>query len=242
MFHIVKAEALKHQHTFGAWLPVVGPAFTLVLVLPWAGMGSALLAGVWNWWYMLLLPGMLAVFCYLGMKKDKTINYYHLLLVPEEVSRCLLGKLVYAFFGLLSANFLIFAGTRVCGMMFEGSASAAGEFLGFLVLSATYAWEIPLYFLLGARFHMFAVMFMSMAMQAGSLLAGTAYWWVHPAAIPVRLMCPLLGIQPNGLPVLEGSVLESPDVLWPGIGLSLGWLVLLTGCLLAWFKRRAVNG
>ena len=244
MLNLVKAEALKLRHTFGARLPVIAPVFTLCLVLPWTyGMGSAMFAGVWNWWYTMLLPGMLAIACYLGMGKDKKINYYHLLSAPVPVRKCLMGKIVYTFLGLLLANFLIFAGTWAGSALFGWNAPVMGGFCAFFVLSVTYLWEIPLYFFLSARFGLFAVVFVSMALQVFSvpLLAGTAYWWVLPMAIPVRLMCPLLGILPNGLAVPEGSVLWHSGVLAPGIALSLVWFVLMTRLTLAWFRGRVVR-
>lgn len=245
MLSIVKAENLKLRHTFGARLPMIAPVFTLCLVLPWSwGMGSAVFAGVWNWWYTLLLPGMLAIFCYLGMGKDKKMNYYHLLLSPVSVRKCLMGKIVYGFLVLLFANFLIFAGTWLGGALFGWSVPVTGGFCAFLVLSVTHLWEIPLYFFLSARFGLLAVAFVSMGLQvlAAPLLAGTAYWWVLPVAIPVRLMCPLLGILPNGLAVPEGSHLWHGGVLAPGIALSLVWFVLMSRLALSWFRRRVVRG
>lgn len=244
MLKLVKAEHLKLHHTFGARLPVIAPAFTLCLVLPWAySMGSALFAGVWNWWYTLLLPGMLAIACYLGMKKDKRISYYNLLFAPVPAKKCLMAKIVYTSIGLLSANFLIFSGTWLVGTLLGWSIPVAGSFCACLVLSVTYLWEIPLYCFLSARFGMFSVLFVAMALQIFSvpLIAGTAYWWVFPMAIPVRLMCPVLGILPNGLMVPEGSSLWDGSVLAPGILLSLLWFVLTAGLTCYWFERRVVR-
>lgn len=241
MLNLVKAEYIKLHHTFGERLPLIAPVFTLCLVLPWTfGFGSAMFAGVWNWWYTLLLPGMLAVFCHLGMKKDKKVYYYHLIAASVPVEKCLMGKIIYAFLGLLSANFLVFVGTWLLGSLFGWSVPMSAGFCAFLVLSVAYSWEIPLYLFLSARFGLFAVASVCMALHilTASLLAGSACWWVLPAAIPARLMCPVLGILPNGLAVPAGSHLLQYDVLVPGILISLAWFVLLAGLTLRWFHRR----
>ena len=82
-----------------------------------------------------------------------------------------------------------------------------------------------------------------MALQFFSVgfLADTTLWWVFPMAIPVRLMCPVLGILPNGLPVPNGSGLWDSGVLIPGMLLSLAWFLVLTVLTCAWFQRKAVG-
>ena len=244
MLKLVRAEYRKQRHTFVAHLPFIAPAFTQCVVLPWAhGMGSALFAGIWNWWYTLLLPGMLAIFCCLGMKKDERINYYNLLFVPVPVKRCVMGKIIYAFLGLVSANFLMFAWTWLVSVLLGQTAPVMGGFFAFLVLSITLLWEIPLYVFRSARFGMLVILFSGMALQFFSVgfLADTTLWWVFPMAIPVRLMCPVLGILPNGLPVPNGSGLWDSGVLIPGMLLSLAWFLVLTVLTCAWFQRKAVG-
>ena len=244
MLNLVKTEYIKLHHTFGERLPVIAPVFTLCLVLPWTyGFGDAVFAGVWNWWYTLLLPGMLAVFCYLAMNKDKKINYYHLKAASVPVKKCLMGKMIYASLGLLSANFLVFVGTWLLGSLVGWSVPVMAGFCAIFILSATYLWEIPLYLFLSARFGLFAVAFVCMALHifTASLLAGSSCWWVLPASIPARLMCPVLGILPNGLAVSAGSHLLRYDVLAPGILLSLLWFVLLAGLTLEWFRRKEMG-
>lgn len=74
MKSIIKAEHLKYQHTFGRILPVIAPMVTLLLVLALTGgLENAFPAGAWNWWYATLLPGMLAIMCYLSIAKEKPV-------------------------------------------------------------------------------------------------------------------------------------------------------------------------
>lgn len=87
------------------------PVMTLVLAfLLTAGMSDAYAESVWNWWYTLLLPGMLAILCYLSMGKERKTKYYHLMTLPTEKKKLILGKIIYMGCLILAANILIFAG------------------------------------------------------------------------------------------------------------------------------------
>ena len=70
MFSIVRAEYLKTRKSMGRVLiwgfPVITFALAFVLTL---GMTNAYAESVWNWWYTLLLPGMLAILCYLSITR-----------------------------------------------------------------------------------------------------------------------------------------------------------------------------
>lgn len=243
MSGMLRAEALKRRHTFAGLLPFAAPVLTLFLVLPWAGgAAQTFFAGAWNWWYTLLLPGTLAVACDLGLKKDKKTAYYHMLSLPVPVERCVCGKLFYEAVCLLLADMLLFAGScaglALCGM----PVCARGFFLAALLLTVTFLWEIPLFLFLSARFGTVCVLVTSLALSFVSVIAAnTALWWVCPAAIPIRLMCPVLGILPNGLPVPADSHLWDRGVILPGVLLALAWAAVLICAVPAWFSRRAVD-
>lgn len=244
MLNMIKAEYLKSRHTFAALLPVIAPVLTLMLVLLLMGGGGNLLpAGAWNWWYTLLLPGMLAMICVLGMKKDKKMDYFNLLVLPVPMGRCMAGRIIYCSMRLLWANLIMFMGAWVGGALFGSTISAAEGFCGFLLLSIVFLWEIPLYLLLSARFGMSAALFSSMALSLGGVVgADGSFWWVCPSAVPARLMCPVLGILPNGLLVPAESGLWNGNVILPGVLVSLAWFVIMSGIAVAWFDRRAVKG
>ena len=240
---LVKAESLKLRHTFGKILPAAAPFFTILLAffLTGGGQGKALPIGAWNWWYTLLLPGMLAVLCYLGISKDKKIGDYHIWMQPEPVGKCLTGKIMYYVLALVTANFLFFDGVLLCGKLFGSTIGGWEGFCGFLLLSIASLWEIPLYMLLSFRFGMFATVFSCVALSLGGVVSVAAanLWWLCPSAVPSRLMCPVLGFLPNGLPVPEGSSLWNRNVILPGILISLSWFILLTGFVRCQFEKQS---
>lgn len=243
MLNIVKAERLKMRHTFGKFLSVVFPVFTLLLVFWLMGGDSLFFAGAWNFWYTLLLPAMLAVLCYLGIKKDERINYYNMLVTPVALEKCFVGKMIYYSVGLFLANFIIFVGTSVANALNGYTTTLVSGLCAAVLLSFLYLWEIPFYMMLSYRFGMFADIFLCFLLSTGgTVIANSRLWWLCPSAVPARLMCPVLGILPNGLLVPDKSYLAATDVILPGILLSLLWFVLMAYLAVHFFKRKVVQG
>lgn len=241
MKNIIRAERLKVQHTFSKTLPVVASAITLLLAFALTGgIDNAFPAGAWNWWYCILLPGMLSVLCYLNMSKERKCKYYNLKALPIDERKLLLGKIAYLSLGLLLSNLIIFIGASIGGVMFGTTISIRGGAVGVVLLSISYLWEIPLYLFLSAKFGMFASVFSCMVLSIGGVatVADRSSWWLCPSSVPVRLMCPTLGLLPNGLPVPSKSELLNTNVILPGILISVLWFVGMTLFFTTWFERR----
>ncbi len=241
MKNIIQAEQLKVRHTFSKTLPVVAPVITLLLVFVLTGgMENAFPAGAWNWWYSMLLPGMLSVLCYLNIAKERKSKYYNLKVLPMDCKKLLLGKIAYLSKGLLLSNLIIFIGSLIGGAIFGTTISIHNGVIGAVLLSISYLWEIPLYLFLSARFGMFASVFSCMVLSIGGVatVADKSSWWLCPSSVPIRLMCPTLGLLPNGLPVPSGSELLNNNVILPGILISVLWFAGMTFLFTTWFERR----
>lgn len=244
MLKIIKSEHIKLKHTFGGLLPLIAPVVILLIaLLLTGGLDNAFPAGAWNWWYIMFLPGMLSVLCYLCVKKDKKVKYYNIRLLHTAPEKSWIGKIIYCSLGLLFSNFLIFLGTFAGGSIFGSTISLGGGLAGAFLLSLSYLWEIPLFLFLSARFGMFASIFTSMLLSVFGVaaLADGNFWWTFPASVPIRLMCPVLGILPNGLPIPPGSTLYDTNVILPGIILSIVWFLGMTIGTSLWFKNMEVK-
>lgn len=226
---VVRAEHLKMRHTFGRSLPAAAPLLALFLVLSFASR-EAFVMCAWNWWYTMLMPGMLSVLCYLTMKREKKLHYCNLLTVPVSPAACMFGKIMYCALELCLANLLLALGTFAAAVYWGTNILVQGGLAAVVVLSVCSLWEIPFFMMISARFGVFASIFSCMVLTVGgtAVLAGSGLWWLCPSAIPIRMMCPVLGILPNGLPVPADSSLSDPGVLFPGIVLCLAWFAGLT--------------
>lgn len=242
MISVIRAERLKMRHTFGGILPAAAAVLTLGIVLGLAYKNKYYSVNAWNWWYVMLLPGMLATLCYLGMKKEKKTHYCNLFSSPVSPGKYLAGKICFYATGLCAANLLIAAGTFAADIFWGGGnyIPIGNEFAAAVVLSVCFLWKIPLFMLLGARFGIFVSLFLCMALSMGGTLLAADFdlWWLCPSAVPVRLMCPVLGIMPNGLLVPADSMLLDVRVIVPGILICVVWFVICTGILLLYFREQ----
>lgn len=245
MLAIIRTEHLKLKHTFGRKIVALAPILTMSIALILSGgIEKAFPAGAYNWWYTMMLPGMLGILCYLVIKKDKKTKYYNILVLPLLPEKSWIGKTMYCALGLVVANLIILTGTFLGGIIFGTTITFQAGLCGVLLLSITYLWEIPLLLYLSARFGMFASVFTSMvlAISATVTLADTSLWWVYPPSIPIRLMCPVLKILPNGLPMPKDSVLASLSVVFPGILISILLFLGLLYLTVRWFQKMEVKG
>ena len=151
--------------------------------------------------------------------------------------------MLYLALGLLAANGILFLGATIGGFLFGSTIPASGAALATILLTLSYLWEIPVYLFLSARFGMFADVFVCMVLSIGgeATLSDKSSWWLCPSSIPVRLMCPTLGLLPNGLPIPAKSELWSESVILPGIMLSLGWFVVCAVLFAWWFEEMEVK-
>lgn len=238
MRNLIKAEHLKLRHTFGGKISIIAPCLMLMLSLVLAG-GTSFAAGAWNWWYSMFLPGTLSIACYLSMKKDKVLKYQNLLLLNIPPQKSWNGKVLYCALGLLISNAVLYLGTLLGGALFETTIPAFGGLYAVFLLTAACLWEVPLFLFLSARFGMFLSIFASVVLSVGGVLIAQepSFWWLCPSAIPSRLMCPVLGLLPNGLLVPVESALNSPNVILPGIALSMVWFLAVDAATSVWFAH-----
>lgn len=243
MLKMAISEHLKMRHTFGGKLPVIAPVFSMGIVLLLAcGAAGMVQPMAWNFWYTTLLPGMLAIICYLGVNKDKKLDYCNILSVPFPVAKCLAGKVLCYAAGLFLANVVLCTGILVSGKISGTVNGITGNFTAVILLSFIFLWEIPLYIILSVHFGMFACIFSCMFMVfSGFIFTDTHLWWIWPPSIPARLMCPVLGIMPNGILASEGSPLLNSGVILPGIIISFMWFVLFSFLMVLCFKKKVVE-
>lgn len=62
------------------------------------------------------------------------------------------------------------------------------------------------------------------------------FWWLNPWSWPIRVMCPTIGIHPNGVPLENGDPLTSWAVVPPAVVLS-----VLLFAILARLTRRSFS-
>ena len=83
-----------------------------------------------------------------------------------------------------------------------------------MFLTVSELWEIPVALFLSERFGMIVNLFVCLFITvSGVVISQTRIWYLLVSAIPMRMMCPLLHVLPNGLAAEAGNpLLDTGDV------------------------------
>lgn len=167
---------------------------------------------------------------------------YHLMTIPTDRRKLLLGKIIYIGYMILFSNVIVFAGATLGGFLLTTHVPVKGALIAVLFLTVSELWEIPVALFLSERFGMIVNLFVCLFITvSGVVISQTRIWYVLVSAIPMRMMCPLLHVLPNGLAAEAGNPLLDTGVIVPGMCLSIIWFVFVTVLFLKWFERREVK-
>ena len=245
MYSYFKSEELKMKHTFATKLIFLAPIFTILLSMVLAPKYFQI--DCYNWWYAMILPGMISLVCTLVAAKDKRMKNRAVLSLPVNLRKVWIGKVLVCTAMLTYASVILLLGSIVIGNILKfgpiGRIPIANGFIGSVILVVTFLWQIPLCLFLGSKIGMFPTILINIAayMILGIVAATKSIWWVIPYAIPARLMCPILKVLPNGLPAVEGSVTFKPEllsnsVILPGVIITVILFVILTMITAKWYE------
>ena len=243
MTNIIKAEYLKQKRTMSSKIIFAFPMITLVMAFVLtSGMTNAYAESVWNWWYVLLLPGMIAIVSYLSIMREKKNGYYNIKTLPIEKRNLMLGKILYLGILVFVSNAVLFAGAALGGAFLTTSVPVIGAAMTVVVLTITELWQIPLFLFLSEKFGMVVELIVCLLISMlGVSVAPSGKWFLFVSAISNRIVTPLLHVLPNGLRAQAGDPLLSSSVILLGILIALAWFVLLTYLYLNWFEKREVK-
>ena len=217
MFHLIHSELLKVRHTFALKLFVAAPIVTLSLGYILSGKFVQLTA--YNWWYILILPITIAIWCASFISCEKRTQYQNILCLSVDMKKIWMGKLFAVALLLLLTNFVMWGGCTLFGVFTVMNIDPLNGFWGCMLLFLVYVWQLPLIMLL--------------AKKTNYLTAVLISFYLNPFAIPARIVCPFFKMHPNGIPIENGSFLLNTGTIIPAVLLSL-ILAVLCFLLTAW--------
>lgn len=240
-----KSEYLKTKHTFIGKLIFLAPIFAILFPL---GLTPAYFEiDSYNWWYSMLLPGMVSLLCTLAAVKDKKMKNMAVLSLPIDLKKVWISKVLVCMLMIAFASIIHLIGSVIIGDVLHfgklGIIPITNAVLGSLVLIVTFLWQIPLCLFLGSKIGMFPTILINIItyLILGIILAIKDVMWIIPYAVPSRLMCPIIKVLPNGLPAVQGSTtfrseLLSSSVILPGIIITLVLFAILTILTAKWYE------
>lgn len=246
-----KAEALKHRHTVLRKLLILMPVICVAL--------AAFLTHVffavdgYNWWYMGMYPGFVALVCGTICEKEKKMKNRAILALPCDMGRVWDAKVLYGILMSGAAMLLLvllvlavaFILEHVLNVTFIIRPSLFSQLEAGVLLWLSFCWQIPWCLLLSqmlGRTVMLLVHFVLYDVMA-IFLSLSPFYMLFPGAIGARMMCPVLGILPNGLPAQSGEMTFAPRLLDGssipiGMAASVIWFLLLWEIGRIYYERR----
>lgn len=248
-----RAENLKYRHSFTGILWFLMQLLTLALAYG-ISRGNGISAA-YNWWYTLMLPGMLTlVVCLIG-EKDRKMKNRAVLSLPVRTGCIWDAKILVGIKSLLLANLFGAAANLILGQYLlprfwipqvleltplQIAAAAA-------VMTVTALWQIPFCLWMDQKWGMLPTMIVNIILNgSGTFMAVTTLWMMNPWAVMPRLMTVVIGILPNGLRAVPESMtyipgITDPKAILPGVLVTCAWFVIFWGMSRYWYEKKGVQ-
>lgn len=230
MRNYIKAENLKFKRTFSR---------KMIIIVPLLNIGLSFLLntqyfvpGTFNWWSIIFMPVMLALLCSLSHQKEKKAsNYNSTYSLPIDLGKLWFSKImVIMTYSLLSQlAFLVFMygmGFVIPNFTFISLSTISAS----LLLWVTSLWQIPLCLMVAKKFGGTAAVMLNLfgTLVLGIMPASSSFWWVSPWSWPIRMMCPTIGIHPNGTYLEINNPLLSWWVIPPAVIIAILLFMILS--------------
>ncbi|MEG0180004.1 MAG: lantibiotic immunity ABC transporter MutE/EpiE family permease subunit [Oscillospiraceae bacterium] len=240
MVNYLKAEFLKQKHLFIFKLLWIAPLVTVILPIVLMG-GNYFVEGAFNWWYTMILPCTFAMMIAFTTSAEKKYNRHSLFAVCVYKKNLWISRILMLTIILLFVNLIFFAFMIASCAFFGIYVPFGSSFTACIVLFLTFAWQIPIFMFISEKLGSFFSIIISFILNLGFgiLFAPTKLWYV-PFAIPARLMCPIIKVLPNGLPLKAGDSLSSSSVVFIGIIITAALYIIFSFITTVWFSRKEV--
>lgn len=239
MKRLIQAEALKHKHSSVGKLSWLMPLASVLMAA--FLMGNYFAVNSYNWWYTGVYPAMMALLGASIVNRDRKKEYHTIGTLPLNMGRVWDAKMAvamaYAAVAMVALLVLTIVGTVLlkvgAGMEFIVEPTLKQQLVAVALIWFGGLWQLPFAMLLAQRLGMILTMLISTVVYVGTFLVGVLLptFFLYPGALVPRMMVPVLGILPNGLLAIPGSVTYSPELLdsaslMSGSVAALVWLAL----------------
>lgn len=239
MGQYLKAENLKLKRTFTRKLILILPLATLLLT--WFLSFNWYQVNAFNWWYVLMMPGYIALISTLSDQKEaKKLGYRGVLVLPVSLKKIWIAKVLnLILYAALSCLILLIGILMGCFTVPEPLPLGAAC-LGMLLIFATSLWQIPFCLFLSRKIGMVGTILIQVVagFLLGVLLAIKSIWWLCPYSWTMRIITPVLGILPNGTLAPTGDPLLNSSSIPVGIALSILLFIILMIATTGWFQKQ----
>lgn len=234
MKNYVDAEFIKGKRSFSHFLPVAFPLLVAILGVPFSKQffydTKYFVVLIYNWFPVTFLPLCLILISYQSVTREidaHTVNYYPLL----NKSKFWLSKVFLISMYSFSLNICLAIFTILIQiLMFDLSQLIFLDvILSSIVLWIATLFIIPFTIIIAVYINPFAsILFNFIGMGVSIFLNSGNKWFLLPWSYGVRLITPIMKVNPNGTFLDSNSPLNTFKELPLGIVISLSLFIILT--------------
>jgi ABC-2 type transport system permease protein len=239
MGQYLKAENLKFKRTFTTKLILLIPLATLMLT--WFLSFNWYQVNAFNWWYVLMMPGYIALIsAFSDQKETKKLGYRGILVLPVSLKKIWIAKIMNLGLYLALSCLILLIGILLGSFTVPDPLPLGTVCLGMFLIFVTSLWQIPFCLFLSGKIGMVGTILIQAGagFPLGVLLAIKPIWWLCPYSWTMRLMIPVLGILPNGTLAPSRDLLLNSSSIPVGITLSILLLTILLIATTGWFQKQ----
>lgn len=233
------AEKLKYRHTSLKGLTIGMPLVSVFLAM-WLTHDYFVISS-YNWWYIGLYPCLIGILCGMIGGKDKKKKNLTIGSLPCDMGKIWDAKILLGAVMSGAAMLCVVIFTMIAVSVLESGLDRTmialppvkAQLTAGLIIWLSSLWQIPFCLFLVQKMGMFLMLFIHMGSYSIlSVTSSLTPWFAFfPGAITARLMCPVLGILPNGLLAVEGQMTYLPELMriqniWIGVPASIFWFWL----------------
>ncbi len=239
MYSVITAEFIKGKR---------GSISRIVVGMP---LASALIAfmlmggqnGAFNWWYSMLSLATAVLICSAALSKDKKQDYKAARLCAVRQPIVWAGKIVYAAVLFLVSSLLFSLGVYIIGLAGQENVTLAVNVHATTVLYLSSLFLLPTALFLCDCLNVAtgATAVAALSMVSGLVAWNRPFWRFCPFAVPNRLMCGILGMYPNGLPIAGEAERFSSDPVMSAVLINLAYFIVLSVITSIRFSKKEVG-
>lgn len=248
MLKYILSENKKTKNTFLNKLVYLVPILTILLSMFLAV--DYFQIDSYNWWYITMLPGSLSLECCLLSRIDGKMKNKAVLSLPIDLKKVWFAKILVGIKNLSISCIIILVCSEIGVVLINLSSMKeipmTNMIYATILLIITFMWQVPLNIFLENKLGLFGTIILSFGFNIFfGIMAIKSYWYMIPFSYPSRIMCPVLGVLPNGLLAVPESKTFTPELIsYSSIPFSIVVSVLLF-LLIAyltskWFERKEV--
>lgn len=193
------------------------------------------------WWYAFLLPGTIAILCYLANQKEERAGKYfsvfsmsihlkkfwfykNLILIEKILVGALILSLIICISNVIAPATTVYTTLQV--------------FVGSILISYASIWQLPLCLFLAKKIGMFGTIFINtlLGIFLPPLAGNTDIWFLFPHCWSAKLSESLMGIEING--TLMPHINISLNIVFIVLVLTSILFIVLSAFSATWFSKQ----